>query len=364
MITKDECGKIIMCGIKGLSLEEEEKDFLQNEDIAGIILFSQNYESPRQLAELTNSIQLVRNDEPFFIAVDQEGGRVKRFKTHFTQWPSMNSVARLNSPKIIFDMHTILAAELKYCGVNWNISPCCDVLYNETTPAIGDRSFGNDPEIVANNISAAIRGMEKAGLICTAKHFPGHGPSSLDSHFDLPKISKSLEELEASDLIPFVKAAKCKVETIMIAHIIIECLDKDLPATLSSKVVDYLRNYLRFHRPIVSDDLEMKAISDHFGESKAPTMAINAGINLLIYKTMDKAKIALKSLKIAYDDKSLNSQQLAYSVKVLSKTKQQYLKNYEPVDLRPHRDFSEFIGNKASQEFLKDLLEKLSACHS
>ena len=125
-----DVGQLFMTGISGLSLTEEEKDFIQNNNIGGVILFAHNYQDPGQLAELVNEIQTLRDEYPLFVSVDQEGGKVKRFKTHFTQFPSMFDVGKKDSPKLTFEVHKALAEELSACGVNLNFSPCTDIWNN------------------------------------------------------------------------------------------------------------------------------------------------------------------------------------------------------------------------------------------
>lgn len=168
----DNYGQLIISGIKGTTLLPEESEFIKEEKLGGIILFTHNFQDPAQLAELVNSIQKLRDDYPLFISVDQEGGRVLRFKTHFTQFPSMLDLTKMDSPKLIFEVHQVLARELAACGINLSYSPCCDILTNPENKVIGDRAFGSDPDTVEKYISAAIRGLQTSGLLSCAKHFP------------------------------------------------------------------------------------------------------------------------------------------------------------------------------------------------
>src|SRR5690606_20050759 len=191
-----------------------------------------NFEDPAQLAELVNSIQKHRDEYPLFISVDQEGGRVVRFKNHFTQFPSMMEVANFNSPKLVYEVHEVLAKELSACGVNLIYSPSCDILTNPENKVIGDRAYGTDAETVEKFISAAIRGLQTNGILACAKHFPGHGDTTKDSHFDLPLVKKSLEELKGQEVLPFIKASKSRVEFMMMAHLMVDCLDDKLPTSL------------------------------------------------------------------------------------------------------------------------------------
>ena len=186
-----DLGQLIITGISGTELTEEEKKFIENENIGGIILFSKNYETPDQLARLVNSIQVLRQEYPLFISVDNEGGRVLRFQDHFSQIPAAFNLAKLNSPKIIFQMAKIQADEYLACGVNLNFAPVCDIWNNPNNEVIGDRAYGVNAEDVSKYVSAAIRGFQKHGIMACAKHFPGHGNTLEDSHF----ISSCIEKI-------------------------------------------------------------------------------------------------------------------------------------------------------------------------
>ena len=145
----NEIGQLVMTGISSKTLLEEERKFLEQENIGGVILFSHNFESPAQLAELVNAIQSCRNEYPLYIAVDNEGGRVFRFKNHFSQLPSAMDISILDSPKTCFHISKIAAEELAACGVNLNLAPVCDVWNNPKNKVIGDRAYGSDAETVS-----------------------------------------------------------------------------------------------------------------------------------------------------------------------------------------------------------------------
>src|SRR3989339_735804 len=161
-------GQLIFTGISDKVLTSVEKKFIEEQNIGGVILFTKNYESPAQLAELVNSIQQLRQNFPLFIATDHEGGRVIRFKKHFTQFPPMQDIAMLDSPKICFEVHQIMAQELAACGINVNLTPCCDVLTNPANKAIGDRAFSDRPDVVEKFVSSAIRGLQTNNILACA----------------------------------------------------------------------------------------------------------------------------------------------------------------------------------------------------
>jgi beta-N-acetylhexosaminidase len=327
----DNYGQLIISGIKGVALLPEEIEFIREEKLGGIILFSHNFEDPAQLAELVNSIQKLRDEYPLFISVDQEGGRVVRFKTHFTQFPSMMDLARMNSPKLVYEMHEILAKELAACGINLSYSPCCDILTNPENKVIGDRAYGADAETVEKYISAAIRGLQTNGVLACAKHFPGHGDTSKDSHFDLPLVKTTIEQMRNREMIPFIKASKSRVEFMMMAHLMVDAIDDKLPTSLSPRAYDFLRNETKFTKIVITDDMEMKAVADRFSIEEAAVMAINAGTDMLLYRFMDDAKKALGAIREGMKKRTIKKENLIEKINRVERCKKEFLSSYQPI---------------------------------
>lgn len=349
-------GQLIMTGISGTQLSDSERSFLEENDIGGVLLFAHNFDSPGQLAELVNSIQTCRSEYPLLIAVDQEGGRVVRFKKNFTQFPSALDVAASDSPKLCFSVAKVMAEELLACGVNVNLSPVCDIYTNRQNKVIGDRSFGINEEEVSKYITAMIRGFQTHGLISCAKHFPGHGDTSKDSHFDLPIVKTEMVQLREREFQPFVKAIKARVELVMMAHLIVDAIDSELPTSLSPKAYELLRNELKFNKVIISDDMQMKAITDHFGTGEAAVMAVAAGADIIEYKDMEHAQIALGALKEAYRTKKIkNSLILAKNQRILE-LKKNYLSSYKPIYIP---DISKIVGRKENLEVSEELMQEI-----
>ncbi|MFA6236991.1 MAG: beta-N-acetylhexosaminidase [Bacteriovorax sp.] len=352
-----QLGQLVFTGISGLTLTDEEKKFIEQEDIGGVILFKENFESPAQLAELVNNIQMLRREYPLFIATDHEGGRVVRFKTHFTQFPPMLEIAKLDSPKLFFDVATIMAEELLACGVNLNLAPVCDIWNNEQNKVIWDRAFGTEHETVSKFISSMIRGFQTSGLLSCAKHFPGHGNTLKDSHFDLPIIKKPLEKIREEELQPFIKAIKARVDIIMMAHIIVEEIDPDLPCSLSPKAHEILRGELKYKGLILSDDMQMKAITDHRGTGEAAMMAIKAGSDLVEYRSMSEAILGLEGLKKAHKDRTIKSQEFTDRLNRVEENKKRYFTEYKPI-YAP--DIEKKFNKKATILFVEELRKKIA----
>lgn len=354
-------GQLIMTGVGGTFLSDEEKKFIESENIGSVLLFSKNYESPAQLAELVNSIQVLRKEYPLFIAVDHEGGRVIRFKSHFTQFPPMLEVAKLNSPKLVFEMAAIMAEELSSCGINLNLAPVCDIWNNEKNKVIWDRSFGSDSETVSKFITSVIRGFETSHLLSCAKHFPGHGNTLKDSHLDLPIIKKSLEDIKSEELVPFVKAVRARVDFVMMAHLIVEEINPKNPCSLSPEAHDILRKDLKFKGLILSDDMQMGAITSYYGASEAAVDAIKAGTDIIEYRDLSCAKEALDALKKAAKDKKLKPSDITDRVNRVFLTKKEFFKEYKPIYIP---DLEKKFSKKSSQQFLEDIKTKIVKLNS
>jgi len=349
-------GQIFYTGIQGFSLTEEESEFLEKEDIGGVILFSHNFDCPAQLAELVNSIQKCRDEYPLLICTDHEGGRAQQFTDGFTHFPAMGDIATLESPKVTFEVHQIMAEELKACGVNTNLAPCCDILSNNHNKIIGDRSFGSDCESVSKHISAAIRGLQTAGIIACAKHFPGHGDTSKNSSQGLAVVKNSCEKLEQREVVPFSRASRARVELMMMGHLQVDSIDEEIPCSLSEKAHSYLRDKTKFRGLIISDNLEAKAITDKYSASEVPLMAIKAGCDLLLYKSFEGAKKAYNAVKASHAEGKLKNSGIADSLKKIEDLKKRYLSSYEPIYIP---SIQKVLGRSTSIELSRSLAQKI-----
>lgn len=324
-------GECIIMGFNGLDLEDETAAFISQAGIGGVILFAQNYESPAQVAELINEIQECHKGHPLWVSVDHEGGRVQRFKKGFTKIPEAAAIAKSDSPKLAFDIADVMAKELRAVGINVNYAPVLDINTNPKNPIIGTRAFGETEEQVSKISSAIVRGHLVNQVQPCIKHFPGHGDTSVDSHLALPKVDTPLETLMNREFRPFVKAFKSRCSMLMTAHILCTALDSERPATLSPKILrEILRKELRYSKLIISDDLEMKAITDHYGAEVAPILALEAGCDLLIYKTEAKARHAYESILKALEDGKLEPQIVLEAAHRIRAVKGDVLPPYEP----------------------------------
>ena len=323
-------------GFNGKELADDTAAFISQAQIGGVILFSPNYENPAQVTTLINQIQECRAGElPLWITVDHEGGKVQRFRASFTRLPEADVIAKKNSPKLLFELSEMVAAELKSVGINVNFAPVADINSNPKNPVIGARAYGEDEDTVSKMVSAFVRGHLHQGVQPCVKHFPGHGDTTVDSHFALPKVEDSLESLREREFRPFTKSFKSGCRWVMTAHLLNPNLDPKYPATLSKRVLtDLLRDDLRYTGLIVSDDLEMKAIADHYGPEEAPRLAIEAGCDLLIYRTEAATRHAYTSLSKALDEGRLDPERVLESADLSMDLKREFLVPYGALDPR------------------------------
>ncbi len=260
--------------------------------VGGIIYFtwSNNLNNPRQIAALSNSLQEVAQRQapgiPLLIATDQEHGVVARLSEPFTQFPGSMALGATRRLQDARKAAHITGLELRALGINQNFGPVADVNSNPLNPVIGVRSFGLDPALVSSFMQSQVQGYQAGGVAATAKHFPGHGDTDVDSHYGLPIISRSTQQLDAVDLPPFVAAIDSGVDAIMSAHIVVPALDASgLPATLSRPILtDLLRGQLGYKGLVVSDSLAMAGARPYGDESDArvPVEALKAGVDMLL----------------------------------------------------------------------------------
>ncbi len=354
MTLKSQLGQMFFIGISGHSLTSEESDFIMENDIGGLILFSRNVKDPEQISRLTTQIQdLAKHTDsklPFVISIDMEGGRVHRLKSPFTIWPAMKHLGVSGSPQLAFEVGKALASELAAVGINLDYTPCLDVLLNPKNEIIGDRSFGDTPDHVAKMASGLIRGFKKVGVMTCVKHFPGHGYTSIDSHEDLPIDDRSWDQLLATEASAYKNVFKSKVEFLMTGHLMFKNIDPEYPVTLSKKFLQhYLRNELGFKNLIMTDDLDMKALSKSKSPADLTFMAYEAGADLFLFCNEPKSHTeALLSMQDRMGQ--LDPDRIDHSMQKILSMKELMMANWNPPD-------PSVIGCDEHQELAESLLK-------
>ncbi|MDP2798714.1 MAG: beta-N-acetylhexosaminidase [Deltaproteobacteria bacterium] len=280
-------GQLFMIGFPGADLDLETQELIYRYGIGNFILFRRNVADPLQVARLCLDLKNACRDRGLplpLISIDQEGGPVARLKPPFTQFPGAAGIASAADPAAEARRFAgITARELNLVGCNMNFAPVMDLDVPGTDRVMEGRTFGSDPELVGRLGGIVIEGLQKEGILATAKHFPGIGGVKLDPHQDLPVMDTPLSELDKGALVPFQKAVAARVAAIMTAHVISPSVDPDLPATLSRNfLTDILRHKMGFDGLVISDDLEMGAIERHFSLEESAALSLMAGVDIIL----------------------------------------------------------------------------------
>lgn len=294
-------------------INSEVAEVIDKYDLGGVILFAENVKEISQTTTLIHDLQEVAiNDKdgnlPLLITLDQEGGIVTRLGEG-TNLPGNMALGATRSEKSSYDAGYLIGRELNALGVNVDFAPVLDTNNNPENPVIGVRSISSNPELVGKLGKNIAKGIQDQGVAATAKHFPGHGDTSTDSHYGLPMVNKSIEELRETELKPFKIAIENGIDMIMTAHIQFPQIEKDtfiskkddsqivIPATLSDDIITgILREEMGYDGVVITDAMNMKAISDHFGELESTKMAINAGIDIILMPTILRNNDDVKKL--------------------------------------------------------------------
>lgn len=293
MTLEQKIGQMIMAGFESDTVDEHARKIMTEYKIGNIVLFARNVKDKYGAARLCRGLQeaaVSNTGIPAFISIDQEGGMVTRIQKGATFFPGNMAFSAAGDDEYTETEGRIEGRELRAMGINVDLAPVLDVNNNSDNPVIGVRSYGDVPERVASLGKGFVRGLQKSMVVATAKHFPGHGDTAVDSHLDLPCVSHPMDRLEAVELYPFVKAIESGVDAVMSAHILFPAIEGEkLPGTLSYKVLTgLLREKMGFRGIVITDCMEMNAIKTFFGTPKAAVMAVKAGADIIcISHTMD-----------------------------------------------------------------------------
>jgi beta-N-acetylhexosaminidase len=351
----DLVGERLMIGLSGATLTDADIDVFRDTRAAGLILYRRNFDGPAALAILLDRLESALGRR-LLVATDHEGGRIVMLGHGTTIFPDNLAVGTAGEEAFAFKQGLFEARELRRLGVDLNLGPCLDVLTERYSPNIGIRSYGKDPGIVSRYGVARIRGMAKGGLSACAKHFPGKGHSPLDAHLRLPTIDSSLEEMRALHLPPFEAAIAAGIEALMTSHPVYPRLDPSgAPATFSRRIVgDWLRGELGFGGVIVSDDLEMGAVSEACPVGEAAVRAAAAGHDLLLVcHTAPAQRAAAAALLAAYREGRLprgEGEVAAERVRRLRMARVARREGGEPAPERDGRPLAQAIATRAVVE--------------
>lgn len=327
MTLEEKVGQMMIIHYREPKLDETLNNMLDTIKPGGFIFFKEN------LVTYEDSLELIKNIKdsakiPMFLSIDQEGGKVDRLKTikgiSFSNMPAMSEIGKTNNEDIAYGTGAQIAHNLKMLDLNMNFAPVLDIYSNPKNTVIGTRSFGDNAEIVSKMGLALSKGLKDNDIIPVYKHFPGHGNTETDSHVALPIVTKSKEELLKEELIPFKNAIVNDADVIMIGHLAVPSITNSyIPASLSKKIItNLLKEELNYQNIVITDALNMKALTDNYSEKEIIEKTINAGVNILL---MPENPInAVNVIKEGIASGSIKEEQINNSVKKILNLKYKY----------------------------------------
>jgi beta-N-acetylhexosaminidase len=318
-------GQMFMISMGGTEPDYYVEKMIRERNIGGVLLFGQNMESEAQTKALTGALQgLSMRTEPsvpLFVAVDQEGGEISS-ASWVSRQPAAARVGARGDPAQARKIAERMGGELRRAGVNTDLAPVVDTGFGA---AIGTRSYGEDPQLVAEMGVAAVEGFESAGIVSAAKHFPNHGPATSDSHVSLPVVNHDLRTLRSYDLPPFEAAVRTGVPMVMVGHIVYPAIDPNRPASLSPEAIGMLRGELGFDGVVVTDDLAMTGATGGGTVARAAVKAVKAGADLLIISSPPQQQAAAYDAVVgAVESGEIPRERLEASVKRVLRVKEDY----------------------------------------
>ena len=327
MTIDEKIGQLFIIHYNKPEITEEFKHILETVKPGGFTLFNENIKTYEQTTKLIKDINSTAKI-PMFISIDQEGGRVQRLKSmpgmNIINIPSMSKIGESNDENQAYNTGITIANDLKKFSINMNFAPVIDIYLNPKNTVIGDRSFGNNAETVSKMGLSLANALKSNNIIPVYKHFPGHGNTEKDSHVEIPIITKTKEELYQDELIPFKNAISNNADIIMVGHLALPKITNDYtPASLSKQVVtDLLKNELGYKNLIITDALNMKAITNNYSEKQIYELAINAGVDILLMP--NDPILAFNSIKKSLEEGTINETTITKSVEKIIALKLKY----------------------------------------
>lgn len=353
MSLEEKIGQMLIVYDYSQEVDDELLNKLNEIKPGGFILFRKNFANYEQTQKLISDINST-SEIPMFISIDQEGGMVQRLKElddqTITLFPSMYELGNTNDENLADEVGKVMGEELRVFNINMNFAPVLDIYSNPSNTVIGDRSFGRTAETVSKMALSFSEGLKSTGIIPVYKHFPGHGNTFEDSHDTLPIINKTKEELMELELKPFIDAIDNGAEVIMVGHLAVPKITGDTtPASLSRKIVtDLLKKELGFEGIVITDALNMGALTSKYSEEEIYINAINAGVDLLLMPNFNKETINM--LINAINNGTIKKEEIDDSVTKILSLKYDYL-------LKENTYTREYLNSLEHQEILSKIKE-------
>lgn len=336
MTADEKVGQLVVAGFEGYEVDENLSSLITEDKIGGAILFSRNISDAQQLCDLTNQMKRTAGEGiPLLIGMDEEGGAVTRLPDDVLSMPAAFTLAQNGDKDTCYNAGKQIASQLKGFGLSTGFCPDLDIWSNPDNTVIGNRAFGTDAASVVRYGLAAMDGVRQGGAIPVVKHFPGHGDTAEDSHYSLPVVTKTKQELYEEELIPFQKAIEQGVPAIMVTHLQCTQLDGTYPASISKDIVQgLLRDEMGFQGVVFTDDMTMGAIAENYSIGKACVLSLNAGCDmLLVCHEYENVNEALTALKEAVRSGEISPDRLDQAVTRILKLKADYNVTSDPVTL-------------------------------
>lgn len=352
MTLDEKIGQLIIVSYASSKMDNNLMKALTEVKPGGFILFDNNITNYNDTLKFIKEIKDTA-DIPMFISIDEEGGKIQRLHMldeETTYVPYMYDLGVLDDINVTYEIGKVLAEELRVFGINMDFAPVIDVYSNKDNKVIGQRSFGSDPILVSRHGLALSKGLEENGVISVYKHFPGHGNTSVDSHEALPIVDKTKEELLELDLIPFIDAINNDADFIMIGHLAVPSITGDnTPASLSKKLVtDFLKNELKFNGLVVTDALNMKALTNYYKDEEICSKAVEAGVDILLMPSTSRN--CLKSIQNAIANNTITEERIDESVRKILRLKYEKIEK----DYNNYLPF-EYLNSIEHQEVIKKI---------
>lgn len=354
MTLEEKIGQMMIVYYTSSAMDNTLKSALTDVKPGGFILFKDNITTYENTLKFIKDIKST-SDIPMFISIDQEGGNVQRLLAlsdkKVSNIPYMSYVGETNDIKLTEEVGKIIAEELRVFGINMDFAPVIDVYSNKDNTVIGKRAFGSDSKLVSRMGIALAKGLLDNGVIPVYKHFPGHGNTAVDSHSALPIVDKTKEELLKLDLVPFKDAIESGAEVIMIGHLAVPKITNDnIPASLSKTLItDFLKGEMGYNGLVITDALNMGALTNYYSQEEIYVKAIEAGVDLLLMPSSSRK--ALATIKEAVEEGIITEEQINESVRKILTLKYKYIEedynNYLPestLNSNEHQEILNKIG--------------------
>ena len=352
MTIDEKIGQMLMISYRYPNFDQTIQNNLEAVKPGGFILFKENVTTFEKTKEFVDQVKETA-DIPMLIGIDQEGGKVQRIKNledaNVLEIPPMYEVGKTNDEELSYQVGKVVAEELTPFGINLDFAPSVDIFSNPQNTVIGNRAFGSDATTVIKMALPFAHGLKENHVIPVVKHFPGHGDTTTDSHYDLPIVTKTKEELWQQEILPFQAAIADGIEMVMVAHIALPNVTGNMiPASLSKEVVtDLLRNELNYQNVVITDAVDMKALSERYSLKEICTMAINAGVDIILMPP--ESRDALKVIKEALSEGTIQEEQINTAVKRILTLKYRNKLDQEQVFSK------ENIGTEEHQEIINKI---------